>query len=799
MNILVLGFYHQFNFGDDIFEYIISKHIKTQISNTLETRCNLTFMEISELSKKCIYPSYSVIFIGGGEVVNNYFLSCKNLQILQDYYSDTPIIFIGVGVQYMSCLYKLDIGDHFYIRNKNDYKIVRERYGDEYVTYLPDIAFLLYKENAFKPIKCKNEIKKIALCFPPGISDILIINIIKLLKNSIKNAHIVFIPFDTSNDIKNSDLLKYKNIDTNVDILEVYSNQDSLETRIKKMMAAFSGMDLIFASRFHSVILSVLTNTPFISIYNQAKIENLIPEMNQIKSLFIKMERIPKVIENVQNALDIIQKNPTQIKNKLEDILDSFLLYFPEELNFEFYKRQVPPRIITFTQCQKLTRETIVNILTITSKLNHNNINKLIKGGNIGGIIGSDNSPSNKKKITEEILWSITGDPFAPYYYGLYDDLFLGNIVDKIDWIIKDYNLRYKYSSSDKSNIINKNFQEIHRSGWQYIINSVSSNAVDNLIIDTYIDKTFHWNCEFYLQKGIIPYKTKWIGFIHHTYSDYNNNFNCLELFENKIFLKSLDSCKCLIVMTEYLARQIRESLSKCNRECVNVQVMYHPSEQTLINFTFKGFEENKFKRLVHIGSWLRDVFSIYALTLPNNSFISQKSILVNKNSDNYIIDECFIDDMFNNTQCTVHQCLDMSKIAFQNMAIKGMYNHLMNLYSSVERINHVTNEEYDNLICDNIVFVNYMDASATNTLIECIMRNTPIIVNKIEPIVEILGEDYPLYYRNENLNDVTELLKQENLYKINQAYQYLLEMDKTRFTIEFFLECFQKIITDTC
>ena len=59
------------------------------------------------------------------------------------------------------------------------------------------------------------------------------------------------------------------------------------------------------------------------------------------------------------------------------------------------------------------------------------------------------------------------------------------------------------------------------------------------------------------------------------------------------------------------------------------------------------------------------------------------------------------------------------------------------------------TFKEYDQLLEKNIVFIELIDASANNTILECIVRNTPIIVNKIEPVVEYLGDDYPLYFEN--------------------------------------------------
>ena len=74
----------------------------------------------------------------------------------------------------------------------------------------------------------------------------------------------------------------------------------------------------------------------------------------------------------------------------------------------------------------------------------------------------------------------------------------------------------------------------------------------------------------------------------------------------------------------------------------------------------------------------------------------------------------------------------------------------------------------------ENIVFVDFFDAAANNTVLECIIRNTPIIVNKLEGVVDYLGEDYPLYFTN--LDDVPEMLS--NIDKIISAHQYLLNLD---------------------
>lgn len=57
------------------------------------------------------------------------------------------------------------------------------------------------------------------------------------------------------------------------------------------------------------------------------------------------------------------------------------------------------------------------------------------------------------------------------------------------------------------------------------------------------------------------------------------------------------------------------------------------------------------------------------------------------------------------------------------------------------------TFEEYDELLTKNIVFIDLFDAASNNTIVECIIRNTPIIVNKVGGVSEYLGNNYPLYF----------------------------------------------------
>jgi hypothetical protein len=96
-----------------------------------------------------------------------------------------------------------------------------------------------------------------------------------------------------------------------------------------------------------------------------------------------------------------------------------------------------------------------------------------------------------------------------------------------------------------------------------------------------------------------------------------------------------------------------------------------------------------------------------------------------------------------------------------------------------------LSNDEYDELLSNNVVFLNLVDASACNTIIECIVRNTPILVNRLPAVVEYLGNDYPLYYNS--FEEAYEILSDND--KLLKAHKYLVNKDKTFLSIENFID----------
>jgi len=811
--ILVLGYYFHNNLGDDIFEYVFKNKILHNYNITIDKLENI--LHHNDVS-------YDAVIIGGGDLINDTYFNEDTLDFIQRNFNNIPVIFYGIGLSYPNLITKLDVGDHFFIRNKVDYLNIKDRYSLYNSFYTPDLAFHLYPDISFEENHISfeenqttpNILENIGVCLPftwlSENQDISFYEQIKCMITELSQDYIVhLIPFDTSQNKLNSDKILVDKLSQDICSCNIKVKSDG---SIQDMISYFQKMDCIIGGRFHSIILSMITATPFISLYSTTKLHNLMLESPTFSRFFIKTDLITIDKQFIYDNLEYIKQNKSHIISQLKYYslsksnsisLNTTILHNIISNNVLRYS---PPQYIGSNERTILLNKVITETLRNIDRLSSKNIRSVLNNYPISKLLTQRKivfSDSLKRRITEEILWIITGDPYAPYYYGLMENVLDSGLVNRIDWLISDYYEKYKYKTTiplyDNLTILNTNFQELHRSGWQFIVDNfvtkltTSDYSINQTLIDMYVDKTFHWNKNFYKSKGLVPYTVDWIGFIHHTFSSYNNYYNCEMLFLDPDFLLSLDHCKCLIVMTKYLQRQILDSLQKVNKS-VPVYVVYHPTEDTPIKFTWQNFIDNDNKYVVQIGNWLRNVHSIYQVELPVSSIIQSKAILKNKNSENYLPPPNFLENLFtlfNTKEPAILGVLDICKISFNNMHVKGLYEYIDKIEHSVIELDYLNNDLYDLLLSNNIVFIHLVDASAVNTLVECIIRNTPILINKIEPVVEVLGPNYPLYFSSNF--EASSILNNPQL--IHSAYTYLCNMNKTPFLISTFISNISMIL----
>ena len=208
-----------------------------------------------------------------------------------------------------------------------------------------------------------------------------------------------------------------------------------------------------------------------------------------------------------------------------------------------------------------------------------------------------------------------------------------------------------------------------------------------------------------------------WTGFLHATPSE-----DIKKSFEKQSCKESMKNCLGIFTLSNYVKKFLN---NVCDAPCESVKFAIATPK---IMFDVKSL---KHKRIAMIGHWMRKFESIYKINAPG----FQKSILrcTNKQHD-----------------------------------------------SSVNVIGYLNPDEYEQFLSNTIVFLDLEDASANNTVVECIVRATPIIINRLPAIEEYLGVEYPMFY--DNLEEVQSLLSED---KLLASHQYLMKLDKTEYKIE--------------
>lgn len=322
-----------------------------------------------------------------------------------------------------------------------------------------------------------------------------------------------------------------------------------------------------------------------------------------------------------------------------------------------------------------------------------------------------------------------------------------------------------------KINLANQAQFIFHRSGWNFALDAIAPlHNNQGILFDGFIEKTFVWQCQTddvrsnlmlakikqdgvfellatNIEKGIIPYQKSWVGFMHNppNVPEWLHPESTQQLLLSRdVWQKSLENCIGLFTLSEYHAQWLREQTQK------PVSSLIAPTEIPEQQFSWEKFINNPQKKIIQIGWWLRKLYGIYQLPIPKNNPLNfQKIMLIPKFSinSNHVLD--------NNMK---------KQIEVEGIEIQEKY------WENTEKLEHLTNEKYDEFLAKNIAFIYLYDASANNGVIECIARATPLLVNPLPAVMEYLGVDYPLYFHN--LKEASE--KANDLDLIKQAHDYL-------------------------
>ena len=293
-----------------------------------------------------------------------------------------------------------------------------------------------------------------------------------------------------------------------------------------------------------------------------------------------------------------------------------------------------------------------------------------------------------------------------------------------------------------------------HRSGWRYAVESLKPlHNMEGARFVGLVEQEFGWSVKANVDTGILPLTRPWIGVFHNppTIPAFCGSCCSPEAILNSFyFCESLPYCRGIITLSEYLRDWLTRRLE------VPVVSLVHPTEPAEKQFSMERFLENHDKSVVQVGAWLRRFQSLKHLPLTEYRKI----------------------------------CLDTGETGrgYQELeeGFSGVYNEDgIEAVGDYEVRSWLPHDEYDDLLSRNIVFLDLYDSSANNVIVECIRRNTPVMVNPLPAVREYLGDDYPFYF--DSLEEAAVKILDRSY--IREAYEYLAGLDKRELDGRYFYQ----------
>ncbi|OYV95687.1 MAG: hypothetical protein B7Z73_02130 [Planctomycetia bacterium 21-64-5] len=290
-----------------------------------------------------------------------------------------------------------------------------------------------------------------------------------------------------------------------------------------------------------------------------------------------------------------------------------------------------------------------------------------------------------------------------------------------------------------------------HRSGWAFALEALAPlHDPRGILFDSFLERTFSWYEKRERRQGVIPYREPWIGVMHNPpgvprWHDYQNSPQAI--LARDTFRRSLPHCRGLFTLSEYLRRWLSPRVN------VPVSVLIHPTETPALKFSPDTFRGGSRPAVIQVGWWLRRLHSIFRLRAKGY----RKLMLA-------IGDRHFE---------------HMLKRERARSAVGG------DELSSVEVLPFLSNDEYDRWLSRSVVFCDLIDSSANNVVIECIVRNTPLLINRLPAVEEYLGRDYPLYFST--LEEASAKLARRAT--VLAAHEHLRALPKERYSQKAFRE----------
>jgi hypothetical protein len=257
-------------------------------------------------------------------------------------------------------------------------------------------------------------------------------------------------------------------------------------------------------------------------------------------------------------------------------------------------------------------------------------------------------------------------------------------------------------------------------------VREVRNQLHTNIGVDFYLNSMIHM-----LENGNYP-KRPWVGVLHATPDQHVRT-----LISESIYM---EKCVGIFGLSGYVCDFLKSITDKkVSRIHLAVGRPAHP-------FNPDKFLSNQSPKILMIGHWMRRFESIYQLVAKGY----KKTILM----------------------CKAPEAPD-----YENFSIKFQKNDQVYLEKSLAK------SDYEKIFEDNLVFLDLLDSSANNSVIECMVNRTPLLINRLPALEEHLGSSYPLFF--DSIDEASCKINDKNL--ILYAHEHMKSINIDKYLLENF------------
>lgn len=296
-----------------------------------------------------------------------------------------------------------------------------------------------------------------------------------------------------------------------------------------------------------------------------------------------------------------------------------------------------------------------------------------------------------------------------------------------------------------------------HLSGWPYAVAALDSLlSHQGVLFDDFVEQTFCYN------PAPQPYNDAWIGVFHHPpnmppFSQVRERPE--EFVRHPAWRMSLRHLLGGIALSQHSADYWTNQLGR------PIHVVKHPTAEPVSEWAWSNFESAVPRRLVQVGHYLRNTQAIYQV--PDTPGLQRMRLLS-----------------------------PTTWVRSWDVAVQEHWNGLgtRGIYAGVIEQDHLSANQYHELLTSSVVLTELFAASANNVVVECIARATPLIVNRHPAVVEYLGSDYPLFF--DDIRQVPSLLTDD---QILAAHLHIKRLDRSWLVGEAFCRSVRVAVKKLC